>query len=462
MALIEILSDFAYNLKYADLSESLLNNAKLHILDGIGVGLHASTLDLFQPVLKILREMGGRGKATVFGAKIGYPAPFAAFANGVMLNSSAYQPTHRASLAHPHAPALSAALAVGEERAVSGEEFLAALVASYEVYLRLCTAVSPTQLGRGVQTTGAMAPFAAAVAAGKLIGLTKDQMKHALSHAANFGGAGLIEAHGAKPYFAIQVGPNVWKGILAAMLAQEGVTGCDTILEGGSVSQKAFLHAYSDEFKPNVLTDGLGDSFEILQTGFGMNCVASFSRTPIDATLAVIKENGIQIEDIKSMKYRVTKVLHNFVQQRITTARESAREAYYYIPFSIALALLHGRVDSEMYTDQNLHDPKIQEIMKKVQFTQDPQLDADYAQSKSVMTSIVELTTSDGKTYTKKLNYAKGDPENLPTKEELQDKFTRLATKVVSKKTAEKIMDLVDGLETVKDIRALGKLIRPA
>jgi 2-methylcitrate dehydratase PrpD len=462
MALVEILSSFAHDLKYSDLSDQLVSNAKLHILDGIGVGLHASTLNLFQPVLKILKAMGGEGAASVFGSKFGFPAPYAAFANGVMLNSSAYQPTHRSSLAHPHAPVLSAALAVGEERSANGNDFLTTVVAAYEIYLRLCAAVSPSQLGRGIQTTGAMAPFAAAVAAGKLIGLNKCQMKHALSHAANFSGAGLIEAHGAKPYFAIQVGPNVWKGVLAAMLAQEGVTGCDTILEGGSVSQKAFLHAYSDEYNLKVLTEGLGEEFEILQTGFGMNCVASFSRTPIDATLAVVKENEIKINDIKELKVKVTKVLYNFVQQRITTARESAREAYYYIPFSIALALLNGRVDSEMYNDENLNNPEIQKIMKKVQFTQDPQLDSDYVQSKSVMTSIVELTTDDGRTYTKKLNYAKGDPENLPTKEELEDKFTRLATKVVTKATADKIIDLVDHLENVRDIRCLGGFIRPA
>ena len=66
-------------------------------------------------------------------------------------------------------------------------------------------------------------------------------MEDAISHAANLGDSSLIEAHGAKPYFAIQVGANVKKGVLAALLAREGVVGCDTNLEGGSVHEKGFL-----------------------------------------------------------------------------------------------------------------------------------------------------------------------------------------------------------------------------
>jgi 2-methylcitrate dehydratase PrpD len=355
---------------------------------------------------------------------------------------------------------MSTALAVGEERAANGREFIAAVVAGYEVFVRVVTAVNPSLLSRGIQSTGAIGPFGAAAACGKLIGLSKEQMRHALNHAANLGGGALIEAHGARPYFAIQVGTNVEKGILAAFLAKEGVIGCDTILEGGSVNEKGFLQAYSDVYDVNVIKEGLGDRLGIQDTGFSFYLVASFSRTPIDATLAIVKENGIGVEDIKSIKVRLTNTLYNFTQRKVYTADQSAREAYYYIPFHIALALLKGGVDSEMYTDENLNDPMIRSVMEKVQFGPDPKLDEDFAKSKAVTSVIVELTTHNGRAYTKRLDYWRGDPNNPATKEDVQNKFRRITSRIIKQQEAEKIMDLIEHLEAVKDIRSLGELIR--
>ncbi len=461
MALAQKLADVVQDLNYENLSQEVVDNAKLHIMDSLGVALHASTLrPLFDPLIKIMKEWGGEGAASVFGEKSGFPSRYAAFLNSTIMTASAYQETHRASVGHPCSPVLTTALAVGEEESANGKDFISAVVAGYEIFVRICTAVNPSLLSRGIQTTGAIAPFGAAVACGKLIGLNKEQMKDAIAHAANFAGGALIEAHGARPYFAIQVGTNVEKGILAALLAKEGVVGCDTNLEGGTVNEKGFLQAYSDEYDVKIITDGLGKRLGIQDTGFSFYLVASFSRTPIDATLALVKENKIGLDDIKSIKVNLTKALYNFTQRRIFTASQRAREAYYYIPFHIALALLKGAVDSEMYTDENLNDPEIRKVMDKVQFGEDPRLDAEFAKDKAVTTVVVELTTNDGKTHTKRLSHWKGDPENPATKEELQGKFRKITSRIIKQSEAEKIMDLIENLETLKDVRPLGELIR--
>lgn len=461
MGLAGTLAEVVFNLNYENLSEEVVSNAKLHILDGFGVGLHGSTLrPLFDPLIKILKEWGGNGTASVFGEKLGFPARYAAFLNSIIITASAYQETHRASIGHPYSPVMSAGLAVGEEMAAKGKDFIAAVVVGYEVFVRIAAAVNPSLLSRGIQTTGAIGPFGAAVAYGKLIGLNKDQMKDAIAHAANLGGGALIEAHCARPYFAIQVGTNVEKGILAALLAKEGVVGCDTNLEGGSVNEKGFLQAYSDEYDVNIITEGLGERLGIQDTGFSFYLVASFSRTPIDATLTLIQENGIGVKDIKSIRVKLTKTLYNFTQRKVFTAKQSAREAYYYIPFHIALVLLKGGVESEMYTDENLNDPEIRRLMEKVEFIEDPKLDEEFAKTQAVTTVIVELTTNDGNTYIKKLSHWKGDPENPATKEEVEDKFRRLASRVIKPREVEKLMDLIDNLETVNNIQSLGELIR--
>jgi 2-methylcitrate dehydratase PrpD len=153
-------------------------------------------------------------------------------------------------------------------------------------------------------------------------------------------------------------------------------------------------------------------------------------------------------------------VLYNFVNQRISTVKESSREAYYYIPLHMALALLKGTVDSHMYTDENFSDPAIGKIMEKVQVLTDPELDVEAAATKAVTAVIVEITTNDGKIHSKKLSHWRGDPENPPTKEEIQDKFRKISAKTIQPEQAEQLIDLIDHLETVKDLNSIGNLIR--
>ena len=113
-----------------------------------------------------------------------------------------------------------------------------------------------------------------------------------------------------------------------------------------------------------------------------------------------------------------------------------------------------------MYTDENLRDSEIQEVMKKVDVRSAPELDAEYSESKAVTASIVELRTKDGKIFSKKLSSWRGDAENPATKEELQAKFRRVTSKALSPEKAEEVIETVDRLESIENIRELGHLIR--
>lgn len=461
MNLAETLAKTACEFKYENFSAELIENTKLHVLDGIGIAMHGSTLrPLFDPLIKILRRWGGEGASSVFGEPDGFPSQEAAFLNSVINSASAYTETHRATLAHPYAPVLATALAVGEEESLSGKDLLLAMVVGYEVFLRIAVAVNPSLLQRGIQTTGAIAPFGAAAVCGVLYRFSQTQMKDAISHAANFAGSSLIEAHGAKPYFAVQVGANVKKGILAALLAREGVVSCDTNLEGGSVHEKGFLQAFSDEYDVQPIEEGFGERLGIQDTGFAFYLAASFSRTPIDGTLSIVRDNKISVADIESITVNLTNTLFNFTQRKIKTADQFAREAFYYIPFHLALVLLKGGVEHYMYTDENLQDPEIREVMERVSVRPAPELDEEYSESRAVTASIVELKTKNGQIYSKKLSRWKGDPENPATKEELQAKFRRVTSKALTPEKAEEVIETVDRLESIENIQELGLLIR--
>lgn len=459
MSLTRSLSEAAHAVVPAALSDEVVTCAKMHVLDGIAAGLDASLLaPLFDPAIAILARWGGPGRCSVFGKKEGFAPRYAAFINSFTMISSPYQETHRASLAHPYSPVLSTALALGEERGSSGGEMIAAVVAGYETLLRVATAVSPSLLERGIQTTGAVAPIGAATVAAKLMELDRDQLRHAINHGANFGAGSLVEAHGAKPYFGVQVGANTEKGILAAELAAAGVVGCDTILEGGSVSAKGFLQAYSDAFDTDVITHGWGDRFGIQETGFSFHYVASFSRTPIDALLALVAEHGLSADDIARLEVKLTSVLYNFVNQRIESTAN--RAGHYYIPLHMALTLLHGGVDAERLNDEAFQDPQVRKIMDTVVVSEDRSLDADYGSSKAVTAAVVEITTRDGRVLSRRQDTWRGDPANPASWSDIESKFRRVTRRAIPPQTADKIVDMVARLEDLDTVAPLAALIR--
>lgn len=461
MTLSTALANWVDDCRFETLSPDTVTIAKMHILDGIGVGLDASMLEpLFDPMIGIVRRWGGDGPASVYGKPFGLPARYAAFANSIMMISSAYQETHRASVGHPYSPILSTALAISEERGANGADFIAAIVASYEVFVRMATAMNPSTLHRGIQTTGAFAPFGAAAVAAKLMHLDRDQIRHAINHAGNFGGAALVEAHGATPYYAVHLGPNTMKGIYAAELAVVGVPGSDTILEGGGTSAKGFLHAYSDDFDTDIIESGLGPRLGIEDTGFSFHCVASYSRTTIDALLWLMREHMLDADSIEHIEVKLTEALFNFVNDRGEFSGKGDRQAHYFIPLHMALTVVHGWVDSAMLTDETFNDPTIRNLIARVNVSADPELDADFAANKAVTAAIVEVTTTDGRTVRRRQDVWHGDPDDPATLEEIQEKFRRIGGRVIGDDAAEEAIRIVARLETEADVRPLARLIR--
>jgi 2-methylcitrate dehydratase PrpD len=461
MTLTTALANWIDDCSLATLSPDTVTNAKMHILDGIGVGLDASTLaPLFDPMIGIVQRWGGDGPASVYGKPFGLPARYAAFANSIMMISSAYQETHRASVGHPYSPILTTALAISEERGANGADFIAAIVAGYEVFVRMATAMNPSTLHRGIQTTGAFAPFGAAAVAAKLMHLDGDQIRHAINHAGNFGGAALIEAHGATPYYAVHLGPNTMKGIYAAELAAAGVPGSDTILEGGGTSAKGFLQAYSDEYDTEIIRNGLGSRLGIEDTGFSFHCVASYSRTTIDALLWLMREHRLDADNIQRIEVRLTEALYNFVNDRGQFSGKGDRQAHYFIPLHMALTVVHGWVDSAMLTDETFNDPLIKSLVARVTVAADPELDADFAANKAVTAAIVEVTTTDGRIVQRRQDVWHGDPADPASPTEIEEKFRRIAGRVIGAEAAKEAIRLVSGLETLDDVRPLARLIR--
>jgi len=267
--------------RYEDIPPEAIEKAKDCILDQIGVELIGSTLEWNKIAYRYVAEMGGRGESTVvnYGNKV--PTLDAAFVNATFGQGCELDDVGFAAGGHPSAATVPVALAVGEKQRNTGEDFLAAVVVGCDVMYRLLAAVRPSSGKRGFHSHGIGAPFGAMATAARLLRLNDGQMLHA------FGIAGM-HSSGTMEYD--QTGGEVKRviagvaargGIQSALLAQLGLTGPPTIIEG----KRGFLKVFADQVEPDEITRDLGSDFKIMRVWFKLYpCVATdqtHRRTPL-------------------------------------------------------------------------------------------------------------------------------------------------------------------------------------
>src|SRR5512140_2331461 len=303
-----ILAEFVAGLRYEDLPQAVVDQACRIIVDTVGCALSAWKEDPEKSriALNIARLYGSADGASVIGAAGARSQPaFAAFANGILANAADNDDTHKRALLHTGSVVVPPALALAETQGLSGRELILALVAGYEVAVRVGMAVMPTHY-RYWHSTATNGTFGAAATAAKAFRLDADGVQRTLGLAGT-------QAAGLNTFFesgdmtkSIHPGKAAFNGILSAQFARLGASSPPAILE----HPKGYLNAFSTEPKPQKLIEGLGTSWEILQNGFKYFPSILASHSPIQATLAIVQKHAIdpaQIARISNETYNTVK-----------------------------------------------------------------------------------------------------------------------------------------------------------
>jgi 2-methylcitrate dehydratase PrpD len=242
------LAKFIAETTYPDLPEAVTNHIKRCILDWLGAALAGTVEPASQAIVQIVKDLGGSGESTVIGASFRSCCVNAALANGVTGHAAELDDIHEASVIHPGAPVIPAALAVSERTEASGEELIVAVAVGYETGIRIAKAVMPSHYEYW-HPTGTCGTFGAAAAAGRLLRLDEGTMLHALG-VAGTEASGLIESFGTmgKPFNA---GRAARDGVTAALLAERGFTGPTSILDAA----KGYSNATSVQPNLNEIVD---------------------------------------------------------------------------------------------------------------------------------------------------------------------------------------------------------------
>ncbi len=276
------ISDFIAGLRYEDLPTAVVQDAKYRVLDWLGSALAGSSYKPALIVTKMVLEAGGAPQATVLQSGMKVPMAQAALANGIMGHVVEYDDGHRLAIAHPGAVTVPTALAVAESLGRSGKEVLTAIVAGYEVLIRLGASINPSHY-QIWHTTGTCGTFAAAATAARLLKLDPARTQMCLGVAGTMA-CGLQETFGthAKP---LNVGHACQSGIQAGLLAMEGFTGPEDILLG----PKGFVTATTEQFD-SALLDQIDERQYLSPTAYyKVYASCGHTNSPLDALFAIMK-----------------------------------------------------------------------------------------------------------------------------------------------------------------------------
>ena len=448
------LAEFYSALDYESLPPQVIDKAKYFCLDHLGTAIRGAQTPSAAVMQGVVGALAQGGDSVVMGTSLQATPEYAALANGTSAHSLELDDVSNRSSSHPAVATFPAAFACADTEVVSGRQLITAVTAGYDLMIRLGMAVDPRKhYARGFHPTATCGTFGAALVASRLLRLDPGQTTWALGIAGSQA-AGSLEflAQGAWTK-RMHPGWAAHSGMIAAHLAKAGFIGPTTIFEG----RDGFLHGYTDGADPSELTHELGDVYHISKVSIKPHACCRYKQGPIDALLEVVRENDLSPAEVDGVAVGVLKAGFNVVAEPQEQKRnpQNIVDAQFSMPFGAALAILYRRASLEEYTEENLERPEIRELMTRVECVQDPALDARYP---SRWPAWGEVKTRDGRSFRAEVEFPRGDPENALTWDELKDKFRVLTGPVISTQTQEKIVDAVDSLEQLEDVRVLARM----
>ena len=453
--LTRTLVHFCHALIPEDLSGEIVERVKYLLLDYLGVAIAGSLTESSQPIYRMLAHSPSPGPCTVFGTASQTSAEFAALANGTAAHSVELDDTHQAGSIHLGVVMFSTAIALSETQPdIDRGQFVAAVVAGYEVAARLAMALQPkSHYELGFHPTSTCGVFGAAVTAAKLLHLTEEQMLSAVGIAGSMA-AGSLEflAQGAWTK-RLHPGLAAQNGILAAKLAGEGFRGPATIIEG----RDGFLSAYSRDAKPELVTQNLGKDFELMRTSVKPHACCRYMQAPIDGLIELAVECDIQPEQIQRVEIAVLEAGWPLVCEPLERkyAPSNIVDAQFSMPYGAAVALIDRAAGLDQFAGERFHSPQMKSLMGKVVLEKDPRIEKNFP---AEWPAAVKVHLANGTSFEKYVRFPKGDPENPLTWQELSAKFHSLAARVISKSDCEQLVQSVKDMNSPAELRSIWKL----
>jgi 2-methylcitrate dehydratase PrpD len=459
-----LLARHAVTLRYEALPAALVDLLKQCVLDTLGVAIGASGLaPEAELVAGYVREMGGKPESTLWGYGDKAPAAWATFVNGGLGHMLDYDDVGAGG--HVSIATIPAAFALAEKLgAVGGRDLIAAIAAGTDIHTRLSLGVTLPDwtITEGWFPTQMFGFISGAATAGKLMRLDEGQMANALGAGFNQMSGSRQMAVGAATHMrSMQAGFAGQGAVVAAELARRGIIGTQNFLEGRYGIFNTYIRTQTPDW--DAIVGELGTRFPLLDRhGFKVWPACGYTRATNTAILRLREEHKLKPGDVESLTVvggtGATKLLSEPLE--LKRRPKLSIDAKFSIPFTSAVAMVHGDVALRHFTDGALSDAGVLAMADRVSYREEAGAPVQRGGDSATSRPTVEIRTRDGRLLQCRPDGMPGDPRNPVSLQVLEAKFrdcVSFSARPVKAAQVERAMEMIRNLDEVADV---GEIIR--
>ena len=435
----QTLARYLVSSRWADIPERVRHEAARALLNFMGCAIGASRHETVENALAAVREFAGKPQATVLGRAERLDILHAALLNGVSAHVFDFDDTHARAI-HPSAPVYPAVLAFAEWRKVSGAELVHAFVLGVEAEERVGLSVFPEHYEAGWHITGTAGVFGAAAAAGKLLGLDEQRMAWALGIAATQS-SGLQEMFGSMCK-SLHPGNAAQNGLRAALLAANGFTSSERAIE----APRGFANVLSRKFDPKVITEGLGERYELLSNMYKPYACGLVVHAAIDGCIDICHEQKLATDAIAAVELDVSPLVARLTGNKTP---QTGLEGKFSVYHAVAAAIVHGAAGEAQFSDACVRDPRVIAVRERVSTREDAAIGRTEAR--------VTIRARDGRSFMLHVEHALGSLKRPMSDADLEAKFRALAQDVLPAAQTEEIIKLCWRVAALDDAGAVAR-----
>lgn len=450
--IVEKLAGLSEQIKFEKFPPEVVEKIKMVVLDSLGCAVGGYTGEPSKIMRSIVRRIGGTPEATVIGTGERTSALHATWANGTMIRYLDYNDGCMSrDPGHPSG-SVATVLAMAEREGKNGKDMMCALALSYEIQLRLMDHCGEPSLWLRGWDHATIVPYAAAAAASRLLGLPTAKMAHAMAIAGSQSNA-LSEIR--RGVISMIKGTTEAKaggdGILAALMASEGMTGPMLVFEG----DYGYINVVAGWADLDRLVAPIKDYYKVMRSTIKYYPVEMQTQAPVQAALELRAEHRIDAKDIE----RVVVGLYDFAFKKpswdksklVPTTRESADHSFNYC---VAAALLDGEMTAAQFTEKRIMKPDVRDLMGRTELVVDPELEGIFPKT---YPGSVTIYLKGGRNVKKTVMDPIGHPNNPMSRGQVEDKFRRQCEPYMTRQQIDRVIETCWSLEKLQNI---GDLVR--
>jgi len=450
------IAEFVSRLRYDQIPAAVRERLKLLILDALGCGIFGTRLEWSRILRQTLEHIDKTPDVSIWGTTERLSSAHAALVNGTQIQGFELDDVHREGVLHVGAVTLPPLIALAQTNAeLSGEDFITAALAGYEIGPRVGLCMGPQHIGQGWHSGATVGVFAAAAAAARALALDAEKTVHALGIAGTQSG-GLMAAQFGAMVKRMHAGRAAQSGLYAALLAAAGFTGIKDVFEAPYGGFCTTFSRSQDRFNLEALSAGLGDRYETLRVSLKFYACVGSNHTTLDALTDIRKRHPFTAADIEEIVVHASQVTVDHAGWPYRP--EGLTAAQLNLPFCTATLILTGDAFVEQFTPDCVNDRARIELSRKVRVIHDPAITALGAAHRHQIR--VEVHFRDGSVEHASRDAPRGSEQDFAGEAQIVEKFRKLTCAAMPEQRQNALIEAVLRLERLPDVRAMIELLR--